>query len=185
MEIRDNSSDNGSTTERNRSTHLQHQSTNLCRRAGDNRTSLLQSGCLIRRGTLTATDDGTGVTHTTTGRSGGTGDKADDRLGVGSSLVVPLQVFGCLFFHGTTDFTDKDDTFCSGVLQENLDDVDVLGTGSGERSAIAPSASLRVYLPGEGVTTDTDGQRLTETDQGGLVDGFVCKAGEENNALKR
>lgn len=44
--------------------------------------------------------------------------------------------------------------------------------------------SSGVDLPGEGVTSDTDGQRLTETDQGGLVDGFVCEARGETSRSK-
>ena len=78
-------------------THLQHQRTNLRRRAGDDGTRLLKGSSLIRRGSLTATDDGSGVSHTTAGRCGSTGDKADYGLGVGPGLVVLLQVFGGLF----------------------------------------------------------------------------------------
>lgn len=40
----------------------------------------------------------------------------------------------------------------------------------------ADARARSLDIPGEGVTTDTDGQRLTETDEGGLVDGFVCEA---------
>lgn len=71
-----------------------------------------------------------------------------------------LEVGSGLLLHGTTNFADEDDTLCTGVGKENLDDVDVLGTG-------------------EGVTANTNGEGLTETSERGLVNGLVSQAAVE------
>lgn len=136
---------------------LQHQVTDLCRTLRDDRARLLKRSDLVTGGALTTTDDGTSVTHSPTRRSCPTSDEGDNRLGVGRSLVVLLEVGSGLLLHGTTNFADEDDTFRTGVGKENLDNVDVLGTG-------------------EGVTANTNGEGLTKTSKSGLVNGLVSQA---------
>lgn len=101
-------------------------------------------------------------------------DECDDRLRVRACLVVLFKVCGSLFLHCTSDLSDENQsykhaeyvnthyspllgkslTLCSIILQESLDDIDVL------RSR-------------EGVTADTDAERLSEPDAGRLVNGLV------------
>ena len=121
------------------------------RAALDNDTSVGQSGDLGVGTTLTTADDGTGVTHAAAGGSGDTGNEGDGGLVVD---VVGLEELGGILLGGTTDLTDHDDTVGLGVLEEDLEAVDEVGAG-------------------EGVTTDTDDEGLTETSEGGLVDGLV------------
>lgn len=68
--------------------------------------------------------------------------------------VVGLEELGGILLGGTTNLTDHDDTVGLGVLEEDLEAVNEVGAG-------------------EGVTTDTDDERLTETSEGGLVHGLV------------
>lgn len=121
------------------------------RAALDNDTSILESGDLGVGTTLTTADDGTGVTHAAAGGSGDTGDEGDSGLVVD---VVGLEELGGVLLGGTTDLTDHDDTVGLGVLKEDLQAVDEVGAG-------------------EGVTADTDNERLTKAGLGGLVDGLV------------
>lgn len=145
---------------------LQHQVTDLCRTLCDDRARLLKRSDLVTGGALTTTDDGTSVTHSPTRRSCPTSDEGDNRLGVGRSLVVLLEVGSGLLLHGTTNFADEDDTFRTGVGKEDLDNVDVLGTG-------------------EGVTANTNGEGLTKTSESGLVNGLVSQAAVGGQFLGR
>lgn len=121
------------------------------RAALDDDTSILESGDLGVGTTLTTADDGTGVTHAAAGGSGDTGDEGNSGLVVD---VVGLEELGGVLLGGTTNLTDHDDTVGLGVLKEDLQAVDEVGAG-------------------EGVTTDTDNERLTEAGLGGLVDSLV------------
>ena len=121
------------------------------RAALDNDTSILESGDLGVGTTLTTADDGTGVTHAAAGGSGDTGDEGNSGLVVD---VVGLEELGSIFLGGTTNLTDHDDTVGLGVLKEDLQAIDEVGAG-------------------EGVTTDTDNERLTKAGLGGLVDSLV------------
>lgn len=125
--------------------------TKSSRAALDNDTSILESGNLGVSTTLTTADDGTGVTHAATGGSGDTGNEGNSGLVVD---VVGLEELGGVLLGGTTNLTDHDDTVGLGVLEEDLQAVDEVGTG-------------------EGVTTDTDNERLTKAGLGSLVDGLV------------
>jgi len=122
------------------------------RAALNNDAGRLERGDLAVRTTLAAGNDGTSVAHTPTGRRRDTGDERDNGLLL---LLVGLteEVRGILL-GGTTDLTDHDDTVGLGVLEEDLEAVDEVGAA-------------------EGVTADTDDERLTETGLGGLVDGLV------------
>ena len=124
------------------------------RAALDNDSGILESGDLGVGTTLTTADNGTGVTHTAAGGSADTGNEADGGLVVD---VVGLEELGGVLFGATTDLTDHDDTVGLGVLEENLEAVDEVGTG-------------------EGVTTDTNDEGLTEAGLGGLVHGLVGKS---------
>lgn len=115
-------------------------------------TSRLEGGDLAVGATLAAGDNGTGVTHAPAGRSGDTSDEGDDGL-----LLLPvglLEELSGILLGGTTDLADHDDTVGLGVLEEDLKAVDEVGAA-------------------EGVTADTDDERLTEAGLGGLVDGLV------------
>lgn len=94
----------------------------------NNRTRALQSRNLALRTTLTAADDGTGVTHATAGGSSNTGDEGHDRLALG---VVGFDEFGRIFFGGTTDFTNHDDAVGFLVVEEDGEGVDEVGAGEG------------------------------------------------------
>ena len=134
---------------------LQHQVTDLSGRGGDLGAGLFQSLDLGGSGSLASRDDGTGVTHPPARRSGGTGDERDDGLGVRSGLVELFEIGGGLFLHGSTDLSDQDDSLGLGVLEEDLDDVDVLRS-VGPGRAWQVSESLRMQLgrdeayPGKG-----------------------------------
>ena len=122
------------------------------RAALNNDTSRLEGGDLAVCATFAAGDDGTGVTHAPAGRSGDTSDEGDNGL-----LLLPvglLEELSGILLGGTTDLTDHDDTFGLRVLEEDLKAVDEVGAA-------------------EGVTADTDDERLTEAGLGGLVDGLV------------
>lgn len=126
----------------------------LAQRGGaalDNDTGVGQGGDLGVGTTLAAADDGTGVTHAAAGGSGDTGDEGHGGLVVD---VVRLEELGSILLGGTTNLTNHDDTVGLGVLEEDLQAVDEVGAG-------------------EGVTTDTDDERLAKTGLGGLVDGLV------------
>ena len=122
------------------------------RAALNNDTGRLEGGDLAVCATLAAGDDGTGVTHAPAGRSGDTSDERDDGL-----LLLPvglLEELGGILLGGTTDLADHDDTVGLRVLEEDLKAVDEVGAA-------------------EGVTADTDDERLAEAGLGGLVDGLV------------
>jgi len=103
------------------------------------------------------------VTHSSSRRSRDTSDEADDGL-VGS--VVLLEEVCSILLGGTTNLTNHDDAVRLGVFEEDLEAVDEV-------------------CAGEGVTTDTDNERLTETGLGGLVDGLVgesTRTGDDTDA---
>lgn len=121
------------------------------RRALNNNTSGLESGDLRVGVTLSSADNSTSVTHSPAGGRRDTGDEADNGL-VGG--VVLLQELGGVLLSGTTNLSDHDDTICLAVLEEDLQAVDEVGSR-------------------EGVTADTDDERLTKAGLGGLVDSLV------------
>lgn len=128
---------------------LEHDGADLAGRVDDLGAGSLERGDLVRSGSLSSRDDGSGVSHAAARGSGTSGDEGGDGLGV-RALVVLGQVSGGLLLHRSTDLSDQNDTLSLGVLEEDLDDVNVLGAG-------------------EGVTTDTDGERLAEAGEGGLA----------------
>ena len=117
----------------------------------DDDTSILESSNLGVGTTLTTADDGTGVTHAAAGGSANTSNEGNGGLVVD---VVGLEELGGVLLGRTTDLTDHDDTVGLGVLEEDLQAVDEVGAG-------------------EGVTADTDDERLAKAGLGGLVDGLV------------
>jgi hypothetical protein len=94
------------------------------------------------------------MAHTTTGGRGATSNEAHDRLRLGARLVVLLQVLGRVLLHRATDLANEYNTLSLGVVEEQLDDVDVLRAG-------------------EWVTTDTNAQALAKPDGRRLRDGLV------------
>ena len=104
--------------------------------------------------TLATGDDGTSVTHASTGGCSPASNEAHDGLGVGPRLVVLLKVLGSLLLHATTNLTNEDNTLGTGVLKEQFYHIDMLRAG-------------------EGVTADTDDERLAKSDTGRLRDGLV------------
>ena len=121
------------------------------RRALNNDTGGLQSGNLGVGVALSSADNGTSVAHSPARGRRDTGDEADNGL-VGR--VVLLQEVGGVLLGGSTNLADHNDTVCLAVLEEDLQAVDEVGAG-------------------EGVTTDTDDERLSKAGLGGLVDGLV------------
>jgi len=144
---------------------LEHEVPNLSRALSNVRASLLQCPNLVAGGTLSSADDGSGVTHSSAWRSSSASNESNDWLVV---RVVGLDVFGGILFHGTTDFTDQNDTFSLGVRKEDLDDIEMLSTR-------------------ERVSSDSNGQGLTKTGESRLatvsvlsqlkdsLDRFVCE----------
>lgn len=116
-------------------------------------SGVLESGNLRVRTSLAAADDGTSVTHTATRGSTDTSDEADGGLVV---YVVGLEELGGILLGAATNLTNHDDTLSFGVLEEDAKAVDEVGTG-------------------EGVTTDTDDERLAKTSLGRLVHGLICE----------
>jgi len=96
------------------------------------------------------------VTHSSTGRSRDTSDEADNGLTTVDSVGL-LEELGGVLLGRTTNLTNHDDTVGVGVLSEDLEAVDEVGTG-------------------EGVTANSDNERLTKTGLGGLVDGLVSES---------
>lgn len=145
-----------------------HECANLGRRISDNGTGVSKGLHFVVSTTLSSRDNGTGVTHSSPRGCGTASDEGNDWLGVGSGLVVLGEVLCGVFFHGTADFTDENDTFGLVVVEQELDEVEGGGTG-------------------EGVTSDTDTEGLTKTDLGGLVDGLVRQGtgtGDDTDATR-
>jgi hypothetical protein len=128
---------------------LEHDRADLAGRLDNLGAGGAERGDLVRGGALSSRDDGSGVSHAASGGSGTSGDESGNGLGV-RALVVLGEVGGSLLLHRSTNLSNQNNTLSLGVLEEDLDDVDVLGAG-------------------EGVTTDTDGERLSETGEGGLA----------------
>ena len=123
------------------------------RRALDDDTGSLEGGNLGVGTTLTTGDDGTGVTHATAWGSRDTSDEADDGLATTNGVGL-LEELGGVLLGGATNLADHDDTIGLLVLGEDLKAVDEVGTA-------------------EGVTTDTDDERLTQAGLGSLVHSLV------------
>ena len=83
-------------------------------------------------------------------------NKSNNGLGHRASLIVLLQKLRGLFFAGTADLANENDTLRLGVVEEDLE-------------------RLSVCRPRERVTTDAYHERLPETHCGGLCDGFICE----------
>ena len=113
--------------------------------------------------TLATRDDGTGVTHTPSGRSSAASNEADNRLGVRASLVVLLEILGSLLLHATANLANDDDTLRAGIVKEEFYDIDVLRAGErvaansdDERLAEANASRLRDSLIREGTGAGDD-----------------------------
>ena len=61
--------------------------------------------------TLTTRDDSTSVAHAATWGSSTTSNEADNWLGVGTRLVVFLQVLGSFLLHTTANLTNEDEAY--------------------------------------------------------------------------
>ena len=142
---------------------------NSGRAVRDNAAGLGERIDLVVSTTLATGNNRTSVTHATARGSSTAGNERHHRLGVREREVVLLEVLGSILLHRTADLTNDHDTLGLGVLEEELDHV------SGGRTR-------------EGVTTDTDDERLAETDLGGLVHSLVregTRARHNTNAAGR
>lgn len=128
---------------------LQHQVSNLGGRVGNDGTGSFERLDLVARRSLSARNDGSGMSHPSAGGCRSTSNESDDGLVV---VVVGGNVLGGIFLHGASDLTDQDDTLSLGIREEDLDDVNVLGAG-------------------ERVSSDSDREGLSEADVGGLAKG--------------
>jgi hypothetical protein len=132
-------------------------------RALNNDTGGLEGGDLGVGVTLSSADNSTSVAHSPARRRRDTGDEADNGL-VGG--VVLLEEVGSVLLGSSTNLSNHDDTVCLAVLEEDLQAVDEVGSG-------------------EGVTADTDNERLTKAGLGSLVDSLVGEgsgAGDDTDA---
>jgi hypothetical protein len=105
----------------------------------------------------------TSVSHSPAWRRRNTGNKAHH----GHVLcVILLQEFCRIFLSRSTNLTNHDDSVRLLILKEHFQAVDEVGSG-------------------EGVTADSDDERLSEAGLGGLVHGFVgqgSRAGDDTDA---
>lgn len=93
------------------------------------------------------------MAHSAAGGSGDAGDEADDGLAA-VERVVGLEELGGVLLGGATNLANHDDAIRLLVLNEDLEAVDEVGAA-------------------EGITADSDDQRLAKAGLGGLVDGLV------------
>lgn len=96
------------------------------------------------------------MTHPPSRGSGNSSNEPDHRLGRLPRLVEHLEELGRVLLHGSSDLSDDDDTLGSGVLQQDFEGVDVGGSR-------------------EGISSDSNDERLSESDSGGLVNGLVVE----------
>src|SRR5579864_2324739 len=100
---------------------------------------------LLRGGSLPAGNDGAGMAHTASRRSGLPRDEAHNRL-----LHVLLHELGSEFFGVTADFTDHDDSFCFRIAVEEIESVDKIGADDGIAADAdggrLPNAALRKLM---------------------------------------
>jgi len=94
--------------------------------------------------TFTARNDCACMPHTSSWRSRNTCNECHYRFGIGPCLVIFLQIISRFFFHGSSNFTNENDTclvqtkngneyvlnidrtFGVGIVKEHLDNVDML-----------------------------------------------------------
>merc|ERR1719452_119351 len=120
--------------------------------AGTN-IGLLKSFNLGTSSTLSTGDDGTSVSHSSARGSGHSGNKGDNWLSIWSRVVLN-QIISCLLLGLATDFSNHDDTGGFGVVDENLEAVNEVGTI-------------------ERVSTNANTQGLAKADSTGLMDGLI------------
>ena len=83
-------------------------------------------------------------------------NEGDNGLGHSPRLVILLQKLCGLFLAGAANLADEDDALRIGVIEEDLE-------------------RLGVRRPRKGVAANTYHERLPESHQGCLCDGFVCE----------
>ena len=81
----------------------------------------LQTSDLRLSVTLTTSDNGTGVTHSSTRRRGLTRNKTDDWQ---IALIICAEPFSSLFLCFSSDFSNHDDTFRLGIVNKTREDID-------------------------------------------------------------
>ena len=97
------------------------------------------------RSIFSSADDGTGVTHASTRRSGSTGDKSSDRF-----LAVRFDPASGFDFSTTTDFTNHDNRFGFRIFVKEFNHIEVRGAIDGVATnahAGGLSVSLTCELP--------------------------------------
>jgi len=68
------------------------------------------------------------VTHPPARRGSNTGNEPDHRLRSLPRLVESLQELGRILLHGSSDLSNDDDSLGSGVVEKDLEGVDVGGS---------------------------------------------------------
>ena len=104
-------------------------------------SSGLKSSDLVSSATLSSSNDSTSVAHTSSWGSCLSGNEADDGQ---LTVVMGTKPLSGFFFGLTSDFTDHDNTFGLGIVNELCKNID-------EVSSV------------ERITTDSDNCALSET----------------------
>lgn len=116
-------------------------------------SGVLEGLDLLLGASLSSGDDGSGVTHTTARGRRETSNERHNGFGT-SARVVLLEELGSILFVVASNLTDEDDSLGLGVANEDIEAIDKVGAV-------------------EGISSDSDAERLAEADVGGLVDGLV------------
>ena len=113
-----------------------------------------QSCDLLGSSALASSDDGTSVAHAAAWGCSLSSNEADNRQ---VAVVVGREPLGSLLLSLATDLANHDDTLGLGIVNELGKHINEVGTV-------------------EGVTSNTDNGRLTETLRGSLIDGLVSES---------
>lgn len=159
---------------------------------GDGDSALGEDALLGLGGVVFASDDGSGVAHAASWRSGRSGNEGGDWL-----LAVVLDPTTSFDFGVATDFADQDDGFGLVVVVEHLDDVEVGGAVDGvatDADAGALAFADLAHLPdcfvseGSGARDDADLAALVDVtggdaDAATAVGAFAIAGGDEAGAV--
>jgi hypothetical protein len=128
---------------------LEHESADLGGTLGNQRPGLLERLDLVARRSFTARDDGSGVSHPSSGGCRAAGNEPYDGLTVCADVVL-REILGRVLLHRAANLADEDDALGARVGEKDLDDVDVLRAE-------------------ERVAADTDGEGLAQPSESGLA----------------
>src|SRR5690606_26307294 len=88
-------------------------------------TGIFQGGKLLISRAFATGDNGAGLPHTLAFGCGNTGNIGNHRLG-----DIGFDKGRSLFFRSTANFTDHDNGFGGGIILEQLENIDKVGTGN-------------------------------------------------------